>query len=311
MPDFFWKGFELMEAGHNKIKYGFVILHYMAYDMTVECVSNLLHYFEKDSIKITIVDNASGNGSGKQLNELYSSNDTVEVLLNQKNDGFARGNNLGYRYLKENYLPQYIIVMNNDVLIEQNDFLERIDAIYKETGFAVLGPDIYCPATHKHQNPAHLNGFNREEVQQLYDTISKYSHHPAFYYYKKETFGKLKRKIFKKPQNVDTIDRSKTMENVVLHGACYIFSLNFIKKRENCFCPDTFLYMEEDILHYECMENGMKMLYSPEIRVKHLEDVSTNASIKSGLRKFKMKNREMEKSIKVFLHLMDMEEENR
>ena len=40
-----------MEAGHNKIKYGFVILHYMAYDMTVECVSNLLHYFEKRQYK--------------------------------------------------------------------------------------------------------------------------------------------------------------------------------------------------------------------------------------------------------------------
>ena len=294
-----------MEAGHNKIKYGFVILHYMAYEMTVKCVSNLLHYFEKDNIKIVIVDNASGNGSGIQLKELYSSNDIVEVLLNQKNDGFARGNNLGYCYLKDNYQPEYIIVMNNDVLIEQDDFLKKIDGIYKKTGFAVLGPDIYCPAAKKHQNPAHLKGFDKKEVWQLYTTISKYCTHPAFYYYKKETFGKLKRIIIKEPKNVDTIDRSKVMENVILHGACYIFSPDFIKQRTKCFCPDTFLYMEEDILHYECMKKGLKMLYSPDIKVKHLEDVSTNASIKSGFKKFKMKNNEMKISIMVFLKIMD------
>lgn len=293
-----------MGAEDKKIEYGFVVLHYMAYEMTMECVSNLLQSFGSDNIKIVIVDNASSNGSGKQLAEFYEYNDKVDVLLNPKNDGFARGNNFGYRYLKENYRPDYMIVMNNDVLIEQDDFLNKIDEIYKKTGFAVLGPDIYCPAAKKHQNPAHLKGFERSEVEQLYNTTSKYCAHPAFYYYRKETLGKLKRKILKKSKNVDVIDRSKEMENVVLHGACYIFSLNFMEHRMDCFCPETFLYMEEDILHYECMTSGLKMIYSPEIKVKHMDDVSTNASIKSGYRKFKMKNREMKKSIEVFLKLI-------
>ncbi len=300
-----------MGAKSNSIKYGFVVLHYMAYEMTVECISNLLQSFENDNIRIVIVDNASSNGSGTLLADFFKDNNKVDVLLNPKNDGFARGNNLGYRYLKENYKPEYIIVMNNDVLIEQKDFLAEIDRIYKKTAFAVLGPDIYCPAAKKHQNPAHLKGFERKEVQQLHNTISKYCAHPAFYYYKKETLGKLKRKVLKKPKNVDTIDHSKELENVVLHGACYIFSLDFMDHRTNCFCPDTFLYMEEDILHYECMSNDMKMLYSPDIKVQHLEDVSTDASIKSGLEKFKMKNNEMRKSIEIFLHLMDSMGEKR
>lgn len=299
-----------MVAEDNKIKYGFVVLHYMAYEMTVECVANLLQCFKNDNIKIAIVDNASSNGSGRQLADFYKDNNKIDVLLNPKNEGFARGNNFGYRYLKENYSPEYMIVMNNDVLIEQQNFLTKIEQIYRKTKFAVLGPDIYCPAVKKHQNPAHLKGFEKREVQQLYNTISKYCVHPAFYYYKKETFGKLKQKILKRPQNVDTIDHSKAMENVVLHGACYIFSINFMKQRTDCFCPDTFLYMEEDILHYECMISGLKILYSPEIRVKHLEDVSTNVSVKSGYKKFKMKNREMERSIAIFLRLISKEGED-
>lgn len=293
-----------MSAERSKVKHGFVVLHYMAYEMTVECISSLLQHFGKDDIKIVVVDNASNNGSGKQLEAFYKDIDKVDVLLNPKNEGFARGNNFGYRYLKENYQPEYMIVMNNDVLIEQNDFLDKIDEIYKQTKFAVLGPDIYCPAAKKHQNPAHLNGFDKTEVQQLYNRIAQYCAHPAFYYYKRETLGRLKRKILKKPQATDAIDRSKMMENVVLHGACYIFSPDFIAWRDDCFCPETFLYMEEDILHYECMANGMKMLYSPDIKVKHLEDVSTNASIKSEFKKFKMKNSEMKKSIEAFISIM-------
>ena len=293
-----------MSTEKNKVKYGFVVLHYMAYEMTVECISNLLQHFGKDDIKIAVVDNASSNGSGKQLETFYKDIDKVDVLLNPQNAGFAKGNNFGYRYLKENYQPEYMIVMNNDVLIEQDDFLDKIDEIYKQTKFAVLGPDIYCPAAKKHQNPAHLNGFDKTEVQQLYNTIAKYCAHPFFYYYKKETLGRLKRKILKRPQTTDARDCSKLMENVVLHGACYIFSPDFIAWRDSCFCPDTFLYMEEDILHYECMVNDMKMLYSPDIKVKHLEDVSTNATIKSGFKKFKMKNNEMKKSIETFISIM-------
>lgn len=292
-----------MDAEGNKIKYGFVVLHYLAYEMTTECVSNLFQCFADDDIMIIIVDNASSNGSGKQLEKLYMDNNRVRVLLNSKNDGFARGNNLGYRYLKTNYRPEYIIVMNNDVLIEQRNFLVEIDQIYKRTGFAVLGPDIFCPATKKHQNPAHLKGFTKEEVKSLYDTISKYCMHPIFYYYKSATFGKLKRK-FLSTKIKDDIDRSKEMENVVLHGACYIFSKRYIEKRTECFCSRTFLYMEEDILHYECNQLGLKMIYSPKLKIKHLEDISTNATIKSGFQKFKMKNNEMKKSIKILLRIM-------
>ena len=47
-------------------KIGFVILHYYAYDMTVECVNNLLRLFSNEEIKIVIVDNGSKNNSGKK-----------------------------------------------------------------------------------------------------------------------------------------------------------------------------------------------------------------------------------------------------
>lgn len=289
-------------------KFGFVILHYMAFDMTVKCVSNLLQRFGKYNIEIVIVDNASNNGSGSKLEEKYVSEEMVTVLLNKKNDGFAKGNNLGYKYLVENNCPDYIVVMNNDVLIEQDDFLYLIDKTYLKERFAVLGPDIYCPAKNKHQNPAHIRGFSIEEVGALYNKINGYSLHPAYHYYKHATLGKIKRRVMGDKQHREQIEWEKAQVNVVLHGACYVFSQDFITRREYCFNPGTFLYMEEDILHYECMRKGLKMIYSPALKVKHLEDVSTNASTKSEYKKFIMKNSEMEKSIKIMLKIMREEQ---
>ena len=47
------------------IDFAFVILHYVAFDMTTECVDNLLNRFGNDNILIVIVDNSSPNSSGK------------------------------------------------------------------------------------------------------------------------------------------------------------------------------------------------------------------------------------------------------
>jgi len=285
-------------------KYGFVILHYMAFEMTVECIDNLLNRFATYDMQIVVVDNASSNGSGKKLENKYNGITKVKVLLNDYNSGFAKGNNLGYRYLCEIFKPNYIIVMNNDVIIVQDDFLNLIKKIYIEDQFAVMGPDIYCPVANKHQNPAHVRGFTEKEIQQLYENICRFCEHPAFYYYKHTWFRWIKLKLMGNLIKDETIDRTQRMENVVLHGACYIFSKDYIAFREQCFFPETFLYMEEDILHFERTCDGLKILYAPELKIQHFEDVSTDASIKSGFAKFKMKNSEMKKSIDIMKRLI-------
>ena len=75
----------------------FVILHYMALEETVVCVESILHNVEGEK-RIVVVDNASPNGSVKQLRERYEDEPLVDVIETGKNLGFARGNNFGYRY---------------------------------------------------------------------------------------------------------------------------------------------------------------------------------------------------------------------
>lgn len=79
------------------MKIVFVILHYLAIDETYKSVDSIEKKIDTDMYKIVIVDNASPDKSGALLKEHYKNDDHVEVLLNQENLGFARGNNVGFR----------------------------------------------------------------------------------------------------------------------------------------------------------------------------------------------------------------------
>ena len=277
---------------------GFVVLHYLAYEMTRQCTESLLGLAGEKHI--VIVDNASPNSSGPKLAEHFAEHPEVTVLQSPRNEGFARGNNLGYSYLKEHFSCDFIVILNNDVLIPDPAFMGQVEKIYRETPFAVLGPDILNPKNGLHQNPALPHGRSREEVLALRERYQKDLAHYAW--------RKLKWHI-KKPFLHLPVPREKPWQesarNVVLHGACYILSKDFTRVRENAFNPGTFLYFEEDILHYECLRQGLTMLYSPQIQVRHIEDVSTDQAFRRNAIKEKMKLKECIRSMDILLDLMN------
>ena len=108
----------------------YIILHYKVYDETVSCVKSIQES-NCNQKKIIIIDNFSNNGTGEQLQEFYKDDEEIDVLINDKNLGFARGNNVAYQYSKFKYKPDFIVIMNNDVEIETNNFEEKVSEIYE------------------------------------------------------------------------------------------------------------------------------------------------------------------------------------
>ena len=144
----------------------FVVLHYCAPEMTAECIDSIRKRIIYGSYRIVIVDNASPDDSGIALQERYSGCADVHVLLNETNEGFARGNNAGYRYAVENLHPDFLIAINNDVLMLQPDFLARIESIYYERNFHVLGPDILNPDGER-RNPHRIRNFTKKDLHRI------------------------------------------------------------------------------------------------------------------------------------------------
>lgn len=289
-----------------KSKFGFVILHYMATEMTIEAVDQLLKNFSDFNIEIVIVDNASPNQSGVYLKKHYSAIENVSVLLNKTNLGFANGNNVGADYLERTYSPDFMIVLNNDVLIEQSNFLVNIVNIDSAYHFDVLGPDIYNPITRRHQSPLRTSILTSKDFKMQQALLKKQERLFEFYYYRHLTLGKVRDAVTHQKSVVPAeVSWKRIHENVPLHGACYIFSRHYLDSQPSIFSPKTFLYYEEEILFAICQQEGLKILYDPEVQVCHLEDVATNIAFQTKLKRAKMKNHEMLKSINVLLDLLD------
>lgn len=293
--------------------YCFIILHYMAYKTTCDCANKILSNFNNSKIEIVIVDNASPNGSGKKLKSYYQKKSNVHVILNQTNSGFAGGNNIGYKYIKQSFNAEYIIDLNNDVFINDPLFIKKILRIHSKTNFDVLGPDIYCQTSLQHQSPLRLKGISKKELKFYHKSLEKVNRFFEFYYYKNRLLDKLHLSKSSNTSDIQHVPYNQTLLNPVLYGACYIFSRNFINKRKYAFNPATFMFFEEEILQYECLQKNLKIIYSPEVQVIHLDDIATNLIYKkhkSNYLKEKNKRREILKSVNVLMNLINSNEKD-
>lgn len=279
----------------------FIILHYLILNETVVCVERLRAL--KGNKKIIIVDNCSPNGSGKQLEERFYGDDIIDVILNEENVGFARGNNIGCEFAKKKYDPDFYIVMNNDVEIVQDMFITQVSEIWEREHFDVLSPDIYSTTGKVHQSPKSLKRMTLERAKVMqcqYEKKLRSKVLVPFRCYVKQI--KLLKILYNRRKSSTTgIDYSRVYYDVPLHGACFIFSKNFIQARATAFFPGTFFYFESEILDYECQKYGYKTMYDPSIQVLHHQNVSTNTAYKNALKKVRFMNEQNYRSITAFL----------
>lgn len=131
-----------------------VVLHYITINDTIECVQSIFQLSQDEiNLQIVIVDNASPDSSGKQLLQYFKDKENVKVLLSEENLGFSKGNNIGFNYAKKYLDPDFILLVNNDIVIEQNNFLMHLIEIYQKDRFDIAGPQIISTVNGRNQNP--------------------------------------------------------------------------------------------------------------------------------------------------------------
>lgn len=264
----------------NKKRYHtiYLILHYQVESITVETISSIHSVDTKG--KIVVVDNGSPNKSGLRLQERFQDIDFVDIVISQENKGFSEGNNYGYEYINSKYEYDFLIATNNDIKIEQKDFVEKIDELFEDTSFFVAGPDVVEPYSNYHSSPLYERPAGALEIYRLSDKWEKELKEieKVFSLYEiKRYIGKCKKnnkfvskairlKHFLKGQDKKYYAYS---EGCVLNGAFIIFSSLYCKESDVLFEPLTFMYCEEDILTRECEKKGWKIVYSPAVQVLH------------------------------------------
>ncbi|MDD4809243.1 MAG: glycosyltransferase, partial [Bacilli bacterium] len=262
-----------------KKKYSFIILHYLTIDDTINCINSIQKYFFDFDYSIIVVDNASSNGTGEQLIKKYNNDDKIKVILNKTNLGFAKGNNIGFKYAKDNIKPDFIIMINNDTFFSQRDFLTLVNESYEKYQFALMGPKIILKDNSIYQNHEYLR-----DIKTLKKIIRKLKIKLFFNkFYLLFFFQSINSKI-KKVNKKEDENYNRLKHNVVIHGCCLIFSKMYIDKFDGI--PDlTFLYCEEDLLQIRLLKNNLTSLYNPSIRIHHNQYGATDALNKTNRKK--------------------------
>ena len=112
-----------------------IILTYNNLDYTRQCVESVLEHTDRATYELILVDNASSDGTQAYLGELAENHPNVRILLNEKNEGFARGNNLGAEMAQ----GEAIVFLNNDTIVTRGwlpGLLNRLD----DPGVGMVGP---------------------------------------------------------------------------------------------------------------------------------------------------------------------------
>ena len=253
----------------NKI-IGIVILNYLNWQDTLECIESLRKQSSQE-FEAVVVDNGSNNESVEKISEWISDDKNIHLIGSEKNLGFANGNNLGINFLKATYSINRILLVNNDVIFDQEDYLEKLSELTYSNNVGAIGTQI-IGSDGINQNPAYFPTSLKSTVKSLVINCLAFS--KIFTFLKRRFFQSMADKVndFSSQEN-STVDYS-------LHGSAIFLTENYLSQMNGLF-GGTFLYYEEVILSITCRKADLKMFYYPSISIYHKEDQSSLQSFQN------------------------------
>lgn len=119
-------------------KVSIIILNWNNYEDTRECLGSL-EKITYPNYDVIVVDNGSTDGSGERLSQEFSK---YEFVFNQKNLGYAAGNNIGIKEAIERG-AKYIYILNNDTVIKKNPIFPSIVTMEEDPQIGISGGTLY------------------------------------------------------------------------------------------------------------------------------------------------------------------------
>lgn len=191
-----------------------IILNFNGWKDTVECLESVYN-LDYPNFYIIVVDNGSEDDSLSYIKDYlrgdmpikssffeYDSknkplsfeefeedsnlpykNSKLTLIKNHVNKGFAEGNNIGIRFALENQNPEYVLLLNNDTVVEENLLKNLIQAGESNSKIGVVGPKVYS-----YENP-HILGVSGGYINFYLGRVN----YPG---YKEEDHGQLDQEEF-------------------------------------------------------------------------------------------------------------------
>ncbi len=183
------------------------------------------------NVEMIIVDHGSTDGSIEYIKRHYP---RVKLLEKKKNLGFAKGNNLGVKETK----GEYVLLLNDDTVVQPNLLTELVAALEKEKILGVVQPKIIFVDSRKLQSAG------------AFLTSSGFLYH----------FGYDKNPKLKK--------YNESSEIFSANGSCMLIKREVIDK-VGLFDDEFFLYFEETDFCWRVWLAGYIIKYVPTTSIFH------------------------------------------
>jgi len=222
-----------------------------------EFLQNLIHSIEKASTKITkeiiVIDNASDDGSVEFLKEKFPQ---VKLIVNQKNLGFGKANNIGLKQAT----GKYILLINPDTIVAEDTFEKMIQFFEtnKNVGLAgckILNPDGTLQLACRRSFPGPWTSFTKVTGLSLLFPKSK-------------LFARY---------NLTYLDENQSYEVDAISGSFMIMRREVYKKVGG-FDEQFFMYGEDLDICYRIQKAGFKVFYVHTTQIIHYKGESTKRS---------------------------------
>jgi GT2 family glycosyltransferase len=219
-------------------KVSIIILNWNGKEDTIECLESLKK-ITYSNYEILLVDNGSTDGSVEWFKKLYP---TIKIIENDKNLGFAEGNNVGIEYALKSHFD-YVLLLNNDTTVSP-DFLDKmIPVIESERNIGIVGPKI-------------MNYFNPEIVQSYGVKVNLWT-------------------VSSHNLQLNDIRIDEKYINVDYVQGCAILIKRDVIDQIGLLDKKYFLYGEEKDLCFRARESGFYIACIPSATIWHKESVSS------------------------------------
>lgn len=115
-----------------------IILNWNGWKDTLECLQSVQR-INYPNFHILVVDNGSSDESVAQIRHAFPD---VDLLETGKNLGYAGGNNAGIAYAL-NKQPTFILLLNNDTVVDANILTAFVDAAFSCPAAGIFGAKSY------------------------------------------------------------------------------------------------------------------------------------------------------------------------
>lgn len=235
------------------------IINYNGMEDTLNCLKSLEDLTIRDfKLTVLVVDNASSEIFKTDKKEFK--NFKLHILRSSKNLGFSGGQNLGIKYALEKK-ADYVVVLNNDVLIDKNLLLELLKTFEIKKDCGLVSPKIYFAKGHEF----HKGRYEDKDLGRV------------FWY----AGGTMDWKnIIGFHRGVDEVDKGQYNElaKTDFASGCCVMIKKEVFENVGFFDDDYFLYYEDNDLCQRAKRKGFECYYQPNALLWHLNAGSAGGS---------------------------------